>query len=670
MFKTKKMKLAELLILESDVNAVIEYLGTKVDFQQFSQGFAADKTGSSSEKDVKVSNKYKEIFMHLKAISSYLNILEPEQLSDEAVFPNNEDVQCAKKIFDEITVLQKKEAEGHEKKRKIDEAYREASAFSNLKFPYKEIDNLTFLTMRIGKIDPDKVDELKFYIGNRAIIIPLGDDKTRILAATSKKGRFALDSALKKYDFISLDVPHNFKGIPEDVLSGLKQNIEEEKKIIEVIRSEKLEYAEKNKLKIIQLLQNFSLGSQILHIRDSLESTQTVFRILGWISSNDEQKIMQGLDNLTEGRIAIRLYNPNEVPTIKNGKQKVPVLYNHNKFVKSFERIIFSYGAPLYGTLDPTPIVAVFFTLLFGIMFGDLGQGAVFLVLGILMNHGKPSFLKKFSKFGYVFMAIGISSMIMGFLTGEVFTNGELLIPVSRFITGLFGKPQNHILHLMPEGGSIKKLIIFFCFTLGVGFIINSTGLVINIINNFRLKRYANALFLKTGLAGLFFFWYVVFMAIRIATFKIEFCIADIVFIVLPLLCIFFSEALTRLINNERPIFENGFFSAVIEGLVELLEVLSTYISNSVSFLRVGAFALSHAVLSFIVFTMAGFCGGYLSYGIIPAIIGNFIIIVLEGLIVAIQIVRLQYYEFFSKFFTETGREFVPFKFEYNNGII
>ena len=115
---------------------------------------------------------------------------------------------------------------------------------------------------------------------------------------------------------------------------------------------------------------------------------------------------------------------------------------------------------------------------------------------------------------------------------------------------------------------------------------------------------------------------------------------------------------------GQTPVFENGFFAAVIEGLVEILEVLSTYISNSVSFLRVGAFALSHAVLSFIVFTMADFCGGYLSYGIIPAIIGNLVIILLEGLIVSIQIIRLQYYEFFSKFFTDTGREFVPLRFQ------
>ena len=106
--------------------------------------------------------------------------------------------------------------------------------------------------------------------------------------------------------------------------------------------------------------------------------------------------------------------------------------------------------------------------------------------------------------------------------------------------------------------------------------------------------------------------------------------------------------------------------AGIIEGIVELLEVFSSFFSNSVSFLRVGAFALSHAVLSFIVFTMTELVGGDMSAGgIAVEVFGNAVIIVLEGLIVAIQVVRLQYYEFFSKFFTETGKEFKPFRFKY-----
>jgi V/A-type H+-transporting ATPase subunit I len=159
----------------------------------------------------------------------------------------------------------------------------------------------------------------------------------------------------------------------------------------------------------------------------------------------------------------------------------------------------------------------------------------------------------------------------------------------------------------------------------------------------------------------------VLFAALRIVLTKGAIQWFDIVCVVLPLVGLFFAEPLGRLVEGKRPILENGLFSAFIAGFVEILEVVSTYISNSVSFLRVGAFALSHAVLSYITFTMSDLVGGSLSAGgLAVALFGNAIIIVLEGLIVAIQVVRLQYYEFFSKFFTETGREFKPFRFKYS----
>jgi V/A-type H+-transporting ATPase subunit I len=218
----------------------------------------------------------------------------------------------------------------------------------------------------------------------------------------------------------------------------------------------------------------------------------------------------------------------------------------------------------------------------------------------------------------------------------------------------------------MPSREAIDKIMYFFGFTVAIGFIINSIGLIINIVNKFSLGKPAQAVFSKTGICGAVFFWYVVFMALRIMLGGGSFAWYDAVAIGIPLVLLFFAEPFIRLFEGHRPVLENGLFAAVIEGVVEVLEIVSTSISNSVSFLRVGAFALSHAVLSYIIFTMSELVGGSLSAGgILIGIFGNAVIIVLEGLIVAIQVIRLQYYEFFSKFFTETGREFKPFRFTY-----
>ena len=123
-----------------------------------------------------------------------------------------------------------------------------------------------------------------------------------------------------------------------------------------------------------------------------------------------------------------------------------------------------------------------------------------------------------------------------------------------------------------------------------------------------------------------------------------------------------FSEPIHRIMEHEKPVFENGLFAAIIEAIVELLETLISYMSNSISFIRVGAFGLAHAVLGFIIATLSEMAGpAYLAV----MLVGNGIVVVLEGMIVAIQVIRLQYYEFFSKFFNETGREFKPFSFDY-----
>ena len=663
MARTATMRLLELMVLKEDISKVIEYIGKKKCFQ-FDTEFD-DYTSS-------ISNQQKDIFDKLQLVRNFLDIKDVEDFGDDFSLPTEQDVSRASQIISAVEDLRKRETDAAEEKKRLEDAYKEALSFANLKVPYSQLDHLSFLSLRIGKIDPKVYEDLAFSVGTRGIIIPLGEDKSKILAASSKKGRFALDSELKKFGFNALEIPENFQGIPDDVLSSMQIETVKAKELLESIQQERKNFADTHKDELISLLRHYSVGMQVQAVQDKLESTQLVYRITGWIPLANSRDVMNDLDELTEGRIAIRQFNPNEVPSVKSGREKVPVKLNHGKIVANFDRMIFSYGSPLYGTIDPTPFVAFFFTLLFGLMFGDAGQGLVFLILGILMT---TKVIKKFpvlgSGFGPIFICIGISSTIMGILTGEFFGNGEVLEPVSRFLKGIFGDTSHGpILHLMPSASSIDKLFYFLLFTMGVGFIINSIGLVINIINNFSLGRIGKAIFSKTGICGTIFFWYVVYVAIKALVFKSSVGVFDFVVLGVCLLGIFFSEPLTHLVEGHRPIMENGIVATLVEGVVELLEVVSSYLSNSVSFLRVGAFALAHAVLGYIIFTMTSLIQSNGGWGgtagsIAVSIFGNLLVIVLEGMIVAIQVVRLQYYEFFSKFFTETGREFEPFEFKY-----
>jgi V/A-type H+-transporting ATPase subunit I len=654
------MKRIELSILKNDVNKVIEYLGRRelIHFPESSAG--------EGEAVVRL----RETLEKLRAGAAFLGLELPAEPAEDSAMPGDAEAALTEKHCAAIDALRNREAEAAKQRQRISETFNEARAFSNLNAPFADLDQLSYLTLRVGRLDPRGQLELREHMSDRAVIVPLGGD--RILAASSRKGRFALDSELKKYSFEPIAIPEGYQGIPAEMMNSLKEQLKRAEKALMETGWEKDRMRIEAGPELCRLAASWLMALATEQLKARFTATESIYLLSGWAPEDMIRVIAADIERLTGGRVAIRAYTPEELPEVRDGSEKVPVSLKHGAFVKGFEGVVFSYGAPLYGTIDPTPLVAVFFTILFGIMFGDVGQGFVLLLAGLLTGKRGLKALARFGKYASPLVAVGISSMAMGLLTGEVFTTEEFLAAPTRAITAaLTGRPMDRILHIMPlaeKGGSVQKLFYFFGFTVGIGVILNSVGLLINIANRCMMKKYEAAFFSKTGLAGLLLFWYAIFIALRcVAGGRFEYF--DCAGIFIPVLCIFFGPLFWRCIARERPVLEHGLMTFIMEGFVEILETASTYISNTVSFLRVGAFALSHAVLSYIVFRFseelarsAGGPAGSLS-ALLVMIFGNALIIVLEGMIVAIQVVRLQYYEFFSKFFTETGVEFVPFRF-------
>ena len=659
MIRPRKMKRVEITILKGDVNAVIEYLGRR-ELMHFPESGAAEGEAAA---------KIRETLDKLRTGAEFLELELPAEPEADSVMPGEADAAKTEQFSAAVAALRDREIEAGRQRDRISETFNEARAFSNLNAPFADLDQLSYLTLRVGRLDPRGRLALKERLADRAVIIPLGGD--RILAASSRKGRFALDSELKKSAFEPIAIPEGYQGIPQEMLRSLEAQLKEaEKALMETgWEKEKLRHEAGPELRRLAASWLMALAAERLKARFTV--TENLCLLSGWAPDDTVRGIAADLAKLTGGRVAIRAYNPDELPEVRDGSEKVPVSLKHGAFVKGFEGVVFSYGAPLYGTIDPTPLVAVFFTILFGIMFGDVGQGFVLFLAGLLVGRRGLKPLARFGKYASPLVAVGIASMIMGVLNGEVFTTEELLARPTRALTAaLFGRPMDRILHIMPlaeKGGSVKKLFYFFGFTVGIGVILNSVGLIINIINRCILKKYEAAFFSKTGLAGLLLFWYAIFIALR-CVFGGRFAYFDWAGIFIPAFCVFFGPLIWRCAARQKPVLEHGLMTFIMEGFVEILETASTYVSNTVSFLRVGAFALSHAVLSYIVFRFSeelarsGGGAGSLS-ALLVMIFGNALIIVLEGMIVAIQVVRLQYYEFFSKFFTETGVEFAPFRF-------
>jgi V/A-type H+-transporting ATPase subunit I len=658
---TERMRKLELLVLKRDMDDVLRYLG-------FS-GCVQLITENRSEKELDPEEKeIVELKIKVDSIARFLGI-DPATGEAGGSLDREQMIIESEKLIEGLKDMLDEESRLLQLKLSLKQTADELSAFANLKVSFGELEHLTYLTFRLGTVAEEKVAELSILLEKRALIVQLNKPGF-LMAISPKKGRWALDSELKKVGFKETSFPTEFKGVPAEVLPSVARDLASVENALRELEQKKAEFRTREGSRVASLLHSLNLAASIDTVKQGLASTGSVNRVSGWVPRRRFQEVVEGLAKLTQGRMAIRAFEPEELPDVKSGKTKVPVVIKHGRLTRSFERMVFSYSVPLYGSIDPTPFVAAIFIVLFAIMFGDVGQGFVGLLLGLLITSGRVKGFDswRLKGFGLIFIIVGLASMFTGLLYGSFFANEEFFVPVTRLLTErLFGTPMDRIITIQ---GSSERILIFFGFTLGVGVIINSIGLIINFINLVRQKKWESAFLSKTGLAGAFFFWYVLSVALRMILGG-RIMVFDFVLVALPLLVLFFREPLYHLLTGKRPLLKEGFFNFIMEGIVEILESVIYYISNSVSFLRVAAFALAHAVLSVIVFTMGDLVSsapGGIFLKVIILIIGNAIIIVLEGLIVTIQVVRLQYYEFFSKFFTESGEEFHPFTLHSSGG--
>ena len=132
-----------------------------------------------------------------------------------------------------------------------------------------------------------------------------------------------------------------------------------------------------------------------------------------------------------------------------------------------------------------------------------------------------------------------------------------------------------------------------------------------------------------------------------------------VIFLGIPVILFLLKEPLGQLVEGKKPKAEGGVGIFLVQGFFELFETMLSFFSNTISFVRIGAFAVSHAAMMEVVLMLSGASAGSTNW--IIFVIGNIIVCGLEGLVVGIQVLRLEYYEMFSRFYKGTGREFKPF---------
>jgi V/A-type H+-transporting ATPase subunit I len=338
----------------------------------------------------------------------------------------------------------------------------------------------------------------------------------------------------------------------------------------------------------------------------------------GWIPRRRVEELKAALEARFHGRYWLDV----KIPTREEAGQ-VPSLVSYPGWLKPFVPLVKSYGVPRYGEFDPTLPFAFTYLLLFGAMFGDIGHGAIILVLAAAL-------FRKLGRMAWIGVAAGAVSMLFGLLYGSIFGYEDVIEPV----------------WLSPLHNPIHVLTVAVGF--GVGFIVLT--LLVNARNKYTAGHVEEALFDSTGLAGLLFYLGavggVVSMAGGADLATPSWMLAGIGITIVAL----YKWIETRAGLGER----------ILVTAIESLETGINLFANTLSFMRVAAFSLNHVALALAVFTLAN--GLDTAGHWITITLGNVVIIVLEGGIVAIQALRLMYYEGFSRFFSGDGTEFVPLK--------
>ena len=358
-----------------------------------------------------------------------------------------------------------------------------------------------------------------------------------------------------------------------------------------------------------------------------------LFVLSGWIPADT----LAAIKKTVEEEAPMTTVMIEETKDISYSGIRIPTLLQNNPIFRAFQDIVSMYSLPSYGEIDPSPIVAISFILFFGFMFGDIGHGLMIFLGAMFMV--KRGIMKR--SFGQVIKSAAVSSMVFGVLYGSIF-GMEDIIPA---------------LWLSPMHDTNKLLVIAIC--LGVFMI--SLGLVLNMIKQYRARDFGRLLFDGQGMAGLMLYWTMAALAaIYMTGTKIPELAADIMWggIGVMMLLMIFRDVLARYLLHQK-----GEGESAVLNIFEIMHHLMSFVSNTASFVRLAAFALNHVGLSMAVIMLSEMVhslpGGIVMKGII-LIIGNVVIVCLEGLIVFIQTLRLEYYEFFGKFYKGGGSEFKP----------
>ena len=594
-------------------------------------------------------NPYTAQIQKLEELAGIAGVtLRDEFRGDEIIIDSDE-----KEFVDELRVKLEQTFNTREELKSriktIEDSIDQFSHFINLDIPLGEIFSTEFVKVRFGYIPRDCYPKLQAYENNKSFVfVDCSQDEKNCwglyLAPCTKIDEVDRIFASLYFERIRIS---DGTGVPQKMIEDLSDELTELKAKIAEADTSISEYWANNSEHCEMLYVHLKIASLAFDLRRyaAKDENSVYYSYVGWVPKSSMKWFEHRI-----GRIEDTTFEEFEPETDK--KNAPPVKLRNRKPFRPFEMFVEMYGLPSYDGIDITPFVAITYTLLFGIMFADVGQGLVLAIGGYIV------YKLTGNKIAKIMVPCGTCSTFFGFMFGSLFGYEDLLDPVYKAI-GLSGKPFS----VMDSINSVLLLSV------GIGIALVAVSMGLNVFCCLKDKRFGEALFSQNGVTGILLYLTLVSAVVGFMNGpKLIPSGAAAAIAIVCVLILFFKDVLISVTDKKPELMPEKWSDYIMQNFFEVFEYVLTYFSNTVSFLRVGAFVLVHAGMMMVFSSLAG--DPYSPGGIIAMIFGNILVIALEGLLTGIQVLRLEFYEMFSRFYEGDGKPFKSVGKRKNRGVL
>lgn len=605
-------------------------------------------SGSLGYVPLNEENPYSSSIQKIEEIASIAGVTLKDTFKGDEIIFDADEIEYIDTLKEKLSESFRKRTEISDKLAEVESLAEQFNHFIGIDVPIEELLSCEFLKVRFGSIPKDCYPKLKAYENNNLFVFLESsvDEKSHWGIYSAPRTEIdEVDRIFASLYFDRIRIPFS-TGTPKEILAKLNKEKEDLTSRLAEIDKQISDFWAENSEHCEQVHAYLEVASLAFDLRHyaAKDSGSDNFIYVGWVPKSSYKWFKQQIKNI-DG-VSFEEADPED-----EKRNSPPVKLRNRKPFRPFEMFVEMYGLPSYGGVDITPFVAITYSLLFGIMFADVGQGLVLAIGGYLVYRLKGTKLAK------ILVPCGISSAFFGLLFGSVFGYEELLDPLYHAI-GLPGKP----LSVMDSINTVLLLAI------GIGVALVIISMCLNIFCSLKNKKIGEALFSTNGVVGVILYATLVCAVVEFMSGKTILPTGIVVIVaVVCILLLYFQEILIGMVDKKENYLPEKWSDYIMQNFFEVIEYILTYFSNTVSFLRVGAFVLVHAGMMMVFSSLAG--DEYSVGGIISMIFGNVIVIALEGLLTGIQVLRLEFYEMFSRFYAGDGKPFNGVGMRKNKGV-